>query len=1281
MGGGNGTSAPDAPLRRWRGPARRAVAELPFLLAAAVVAAVAVWPVLEVHRDGLKSDVASYFEIFNASAMFATGHGLVEGAEGHYPELRAFLHCESTKLATPANPDAVTTFPLRYPFARSHYYLLLSVGCWWRVFGVSVASFLAFAGVVYVLCILTVYALFRAGCGRVVSLLGALCMATSPAWLMMAPSLRDFSKAPFVLAFLALAGWCARGRLSGRGLVGWSLLTGFLLGAGWGFRSDLLVCLPPALLLPWVVRVDAAHGRRWRLTAATALLLAFSTLGTPVFLATHNNGGALYVHSMMQGLSDQSESAMSFGDASYTGFSNWCDPSAHAAAAAYALNRGDLPPMENFDSPSYLQAARLYFSEMIRTFPADFFRRGLASAWSVSGVAASVCRGDHAAGTETAPVLDRWIRLHQPLAAHLETFGMLYLLLALAVACALNLRTAAILAVLAVYIGAYPSLLYQTRHVFHLTCLYYLAPAWLLVQSGRWVCNRMRARSAGPILRPLLRAAAGAAVFLSLLAGTGWCLDRVQQRSVHRLLEQYRDVRLESVPYRETPHGDGWVLFAPVKPVPGLEPERDLEIYEAATALLVLRLEGGAPVFPVRMVYAHGSVTDFTQEFYPLLEQGSDAGGFNCFLPVIELAWPGPVSGDASGAATRGRFLGVAVPVAQRSRVAGLSRVTNAAQTPYPLFMAVPDDLERFVQPKSGPWNRLWPLLSVCCAGTPLDRAERLAEVAERYPHDAAARRALEQLTDSTPDPLVQVLAWQTLAGLHPDRVTDAGVELDRLAERLGAAGDNESALRVYKAAVTVASAALWHRENLGKQYERMGRSKDALEQYILRLSAQPDSPDIADRVDRLFDGDHAAALAFWRELAERYPDAFVPAHHLARACRAVGDVPGALAAHERASALKADQPQQLLEFGADLLAAKQWDRAVGTLRQAVRLEDTLAPAAADLCAKAAADRLGAGDAATAAALAKEAALFRPEDRSLRMEAAAAMKAAGDVAGAVAAVSEVMASSPDEYVAAQLDQLMEGFAPEDSVSRWRMLADGNPKCMACRVHLGAALERAGRPDEARQVYEDTLRVEPELPAALLRLGSLLTEQGRENEGLPMVDRGGRGRRQSGIGRGPRFRRGRRAMRRGGRTGPCGGAVPPRGGARSQGCLAVDPSGRGSGTGWPGRGCDRTACGRAARESGTALLRRVSRCAACRRRTGAAPGPVAGDWRVPSRSRPAPVLPGQGTGRAWAFRRGRGGLPRRAGGGPRAARRTNCPCRAGNVGRQRGIGAVPAARAR
>ena len=60
MGSGNETSTPDARLTRWQGPARRAAAELPFLLAAALVATVAVWPVLSVHRDGLKSDVASY---------------------------------------------------------------------------------------------------------------------------------------------------------------------------------------------------------------------------------------------------------------------------------------------------------------------------------------------------------------------------------------------------------------------------------------------------------------------------------------------------------------------------------------------------------------------------------------------------------------------------------------------------------------------------------------------------------------------------------------------------------------------------------------------------------------------------------------------------------------------------------------------------------------------------------------------------------------------------------------------------------------------------------------------------------------------------------------------------------------------------------------------------------------------------------------------------------------------------------------------------------------------
>jgi Flp pilus assembly protein TadD len=893
----------------------RFLAELLFVLAAAFAGVSAAWPVLHFHENAPSSDLASYFGMFNASAMMGTGHGFVLGSEEKLPALKAFLHGESPQLSLPEADGAAFTNGFSNPFVMSHFYLVFSLGWWWRIMGVSMHSFMLFVALLCAVSAVILYGIFRLGCGRVTALLGALCVVTSPLWLEMAPSVRDFAKAPFVLAFLLLAGWVVLRRFSGRGLLAWALTTGIVLGVGWGFRQDLLVCFLPALLLPWVVRMRERGAWRWRAASCLLLLAALLFVGLPVISAMRADNGAVSVHTMMQGFSEQSESAMSFGDASYVQHADPGDPSAHAVAAAYAVRQGNLPSMGGFHSPSYVAAARRYILETLRTFPADFFRRGLASTFTIPGVTADACRANSVSSSSESPWVSYWARIHGPLAGQIETFGVPLVLLALAVGLAVNFRAAVILAALGVYIGAYPSLLFQARHAFHLSFVPYWAILFLITTAGRVLRRKCRTgalacRSCAGIegQQPGAavlhgRAAVGVLAFLALLAATGWFLDQLQAQSVDRLLERYRAAVLDSVDFHEVPYMDGWLLLEPLKPVPGLGEEVNAAPFESAQALLALQLDWAPPVFPVRMVYEGGFVADFSQVIYPLVDDLSKETTLTCFLPVLELNWPATaiMGQNIDGKAERGRFVGVAVPESRRDRVRGLFRVTNAAKFPLHLFVTLPDDKSRFIADKSGPWTKEWELWRARRDGSPDRTVSTLCSLAQRYPYDLRVRRALETQLEACHDPLVASRAWPILLALNPE-LPAAEVCL-RKAKELLSAGNIAEALAEIRRARSLAPTDLRNRVALGEALEASGDDDGALAEYRAVVAEAPESPYCSGRIDTIYGrrNNPAARVDEWRRLVQLHPDAAVPHLHLGLALEASGDAPGARAAYGRA--------------------------------------------------------------------------------------------------------------------------------------------------------------------------------------------------------------------------------------------------------------------------------------------------------------------------------------------------------------------------------------------
>src|SRR5437867_2985555 len=124
---------------------------------------------------------------------------------------------------------------------RLYRYLLTSVALYWRVGGITWSGLGPLYGMVFALTLCATYALFRVVAGPVASAVATAPLAVSAHQLSVLPHLRDYVKAPFLLALFAIMGLIAVRSASDRSRLMLAALFGLVLGVGLGFRNDVLI--------------------------------------------------------------------------------------------------------------------------------------------------------------------------------------------------------------------------------------------------------------------------------------------------------------------------------------------------------------------------------------------------------------------------------------------------------------------------------------------------------------------------------------------------------------------------------------------------------------------------------------------------------------------------------------------------------------------------------------------------------------------------------------------------------------------------------------------------------------------------------------------------------------------------------------------------------------------------------------------------------------------------------------------------------------------------------
>src|SRR5690606_10488769 len=143
------------------------------------------------------------------------------------------------------------------------------------------------------------------------------------------PHLRDYAKAPFVLALILLLAWMVVRPRKPAVFLGAAALYGLLTGVGSGSRTDLLANVPP-LTIALIAFLPGGVTANLRLKATALLLAAATFIGAawPAASFVTARGGCQW-HVMLLGLDDSFNDSLGVAPASYAWVSAFSDEYIH----------------------------------------------------------------------------------------------------------------------------------------------------------------------------------------------------------------------------------------------------------------------------------------------------------------------------------------------------------------------------------------------------------------------------------------------------------------------------------------------------------------------------------------------------------------------------------------------------------------------------------------------------------------------------------------------------------------------------------------------------------------------------------------------------------------------------------------------------------------------------------------------------------------------------------------------------------------------------------------
>ncbi len=649
---------------------------------------------------------------FGPSAMWALGRGFVapnletkEWAES--PETKAFrefLALERASLNPEDIPKTLRTTPVG-AFHRLHCYLFYSVAAAWKIFGVRWSALALPIALMFGLCAVAAYSLFRLALGRTAASLCIALFVILPSHLSYAPNIRDYGKAPFIMAALAIMGYMATRPLNRKRLLLFSTLLGLDIGFGLGFRFDLILMLLVAMAvilagLPCGIRKHL----RLRLAALGLMLLGFAVPAWPVLRSVTGEQDVQPLH-IMEGLAPVFDDYLGVGNTSYRLIGLYNDALTYDTAVDYAYRVQGIKRNIPYCNEDCTKACRAYLAAYVRHFPADVVMRALAATLRIAQYAplqtGAFARPLPAGYTEN---ILPWLL---PLLMHLRAFGPCYVALMILLVTIRHFRAGITALLFLFYLGAYSSLQFDPRHTFHLAFIPVMGLGVIVERSLLLAVHATR-----PAFRAKLMAAwrdrawIDAAARSAVLAGLALWLTIIpllavrgyQKRHLGELFRRYDEAARTPLPIthlkNRTP-GAGVDLYRFPDLFDGLPADKRC----LRSAYVRADFAGnGIRTFISPQYTAVADFNDYSKAFEQVDIMGAtEKAPLSFFFPVFD-ACPTDLWG-------RREFMGLCVSSDPNIRLISMARIDDITTLPFLMTLTLPsnrDDAQRYQTLKPG---------------------------------------------------------------------------------------------------------------------------------------------------------------------------------------------------------------------------------------------------------------------------------------------------------------------------------------------------------------------------------------------------------------------------------------------------------------------------------------------------------------------------------------------------------------------------------------------------
>lgn len=641
-------------------------------------------------------DGQAYFaqHMFGPAAMWACGRGFNNPMLSRAPALTDFLYsrrdcieCGDIPAHIPLAPwdgEALSTdeWALYHPHPeyggwlncqRFHLYLLGGVAVLWWMLGVAWSSLLPLYGLLFGVTGAASYGLFRLAMRRAPAFVFALLFVAAPLHVQQLPDLRDYAKAPFFLTAIFLTGFIAKERLNARAFAGVCAVCGLVLGIGIGFRQDLLICIPPFVIVALFLAPGDPLREKGKRVAGVALFAAcFLIVGAPILRVLFFKGNNSS-HDTLIGFNRYCNDRLGTGSPVYDFGDPFLDEYTRAVVESYnARVNGGNERLRHYTA-EYDRAGSQYFRELAVMFPADLVVRAYASVLRI----VDEMRPD---SSEPWPrdiengVARLFYRAYGGLTRALLSHGRYAVLLALLLVAGYDFRLGIAALFLLVWFAGYPSLRFSVRHCFHMQIVSYLA-AGFLVQRGLDLAGALRTkmRTGRPVFenriawrRHAVNVAAFAAIAvagtLAPLAG----LRAYQDLRVWELLRKTATSPLDRLEVRRENVDNGRVILKPL----GFA-QYDPAGPSTQTEYLVVELQPGTEAEPVVLTFLYEAEAlewDFTRAVTADLRLAPETNRSFVYFPVYF--------------SPKSRFLGVEVDEKETGSVTGFYRARGYEQIP-----------------------------------------------------------------------------------------------------------------------------------------------------------------------------------------------------------------------------------------------------------------------------------------------------------------------------------------------------------------------------------------------------------------------------------------------------------------------------------------------------------------------------------------------------------------------------------------------------------------------